>query len=305
MEGLNMYNFNNPSNYIYNNIDIDVDRLVSLGFRPEEVQTLQYIIYNGGKVTNQSLVKYGIPYKEAKRLKYMHDICVGKVSIENKNDLCKHLRKLFCDVRRIGIQDLAVSKVSKVPRKAVIAGIKDETFKIYNSKNYDIKDRMYDVVDVTGKRIVIETDRKPVLKYKQPKFVEGVIEIKELKDDGNVVVSVDKEYIKLVNRFIIVGSLRRPEFHNGMIEIICTEGTKVYVFAQTLGTKEKVSYNMGTQRVYEYGFNKDEIDSKLTSVGIMIYKKLCGVYASKIPANQDFRLLNLEEDDKEDIEIEE
>jgi len=101
-----------------------------------------------------------------------------------------------------------------------------------------------------------------------------------------------------------VASLRRPEFHHGMIEMVCIEGTKVYVYAQTLGTRDVVGHNMGTQRVYDYGFQKSEIQPKLIKVGSEVYNQLCGVYTVMHPANQDFRPLTLEvDDDDEGIEI--
>lgn len=305
----NVVNSNvNVSNGIYtaqNQFDFDEKRLKSLGFNDTEIQTLSYIIMNGGKVTLGSLNKYGLPYEESKRLKYMYDICIGKVIIDSVDDLCKHLRKMYGNRRRIGIGDLAVSKISKVPRKAVIAGIVDSTFGIYNSKQYEGTDKMYDVINVTNTRIHILTNRKPILKYKQPKSIEGVIEILSIKDDGKLEVAINKRYIKLVNRFMIVASLRKPEYHNGLIEIVCIEGTKVYVYAQSMGTKENVSYSMGTQRVYAYGFFPSEINNKLKSVGSEIYKQICGVYAVVEPANQDFRVLTIEENEEDDdIEIE-
>lgn len=288
-----------------NQFDLDPIKLQSLGFTQEEIQTLQNIVYCGGKTSIQALTQYGLSYEQAKRLRYMYDVCIGKVMIESTDDLCKHLKKMFGGSRKIGIQDLAVSKVKAVPRKAVVAGISDRTFGIYNSSQYPVMERMYDVVDVTTTRIHVETDRKPVLKYKQDKFIDGVVEIKEVKQNGKLTVAFDKKYCKLLNRFIVVASLRRPEYHLGLLEIICIEGTKVYVYAQTIGVKDTVSYNMSTQRVYAYGFYPNEIQGKLKAVGAGLYKQLCGVYANSIPANQDFRMLTIEEEkDEDDIELE-
>lgn len=285
--------------------DFDPAKLIALGFNQAEVQTLQYIIVNGGKLSTNALTLYGIPYEQARKIRYMYDICMGKVQVESTNDLSKHMKKMFGNTRKIGIQDLAVSKINKVPRKAIVAGITDRAFALYNSKQYPMYERLYDVINVTGSRIFIETTRRPVLKFKQAKVVEGVIEIVETKIGGKTIVAFDKKYCKLCNRFIVVASLRKPEFHHGMIEVICIEGTKVYVYAQTLGTKENVSYNLGTQRVYDYGFFPNEIDIKLKSSGAELYRHLCGVYATVYPANQDFRILTIEEEeDKDDIGIE-
>ena len=287
-----------------NQFDLDHQKLTMLGFNSGEIQTLELIVNNGGKVSTNALTMYGLSYDQARRLRYMYDICIGKVVIESTEDLCKHLRKMFGGHRRIGIQDLAVSKINKVPRKAVVAGIKDETFCIYNSANYPILERLYDVVNVTSTRITIETDRKPVLKFKQPKYVEGVVEIKEAKPNGKALVAFDKKYCKLCNRYIIVAGLRRPEYHLGMAEIICIEGTKVYVYASNMGTKESVSYSMMTQRVYDYGVFPNQIGNKLKAVASELYKQLCGVYAEIIQSNQDYSIIPFEDLEEDDIEIE-
>lgn len=274
----------------YTQLNIDPVMLQSLGFTPEEISTFQYIVSTGGSISRASLMNCGLPYELASRIKYMYDIVTGRVSIESTDDLARHLRKMFGSHRRIGITDLALSKIKKVPRKAVIAGIKDEVFSIYNSNRYKPEERMYDVVDVTSERIFIETTRKPVLKYGQPKKIDGVIEIVEVKPDKKVVVAVNKKYARLCNRFVIVGSLRRPEFHHGLVEIICIEGTRVFIFAQSIGTKEAVRYS-NTQRVYDYGFLPNEIQPKLIKVASELYPTVCGVYAASYPPNSDYSVI--------------
>lgn len=224
-------------------LEFNKDSMISLGFTKEEIDILEFSVVNQGKVTVNSLVNMGLDYENAKRIKYMWDIIKGTVPLENTEDLVKHLRKMWGNKRRLSISDLLLSKVSKVPRKAVVAGIKDEKFKILNSNNYDVEDRLYDVVSISGSRITIKTDRKPVLKYGESLNIEGVLEVKEILQDKNIIVAIDKKYAKVCNRFIIVGSLRRPEFHHGLVEIICIEGTRVYIFAQTMGTKEYVKYS--------------------------------------------------------------
>ncbi len=284
-------------------VNVDKQMLMGLGFSEFEINTLQNILINGGRTSINSIVGLGLTYEDARRIKYMHDICIGKVVIENTDDLIKHLRRIYRG-HRIGIGDLAVSRISRVNRKAVVAGITDPTFKIYNSKQYKLYDKMYDVVSVTGRRILVETNRKPVLKFKQPKFIEGILEITEVKENGNIIVAFDKRYCKLCNRFIVVGALRKPEFHHGLIEIICVDGTKVYVFAKTLGTRETVSYNMGTQRVYDYGYFAKDIKEKINMAGNMMYRQLGGVHAEIYPANQDYRPLTIEEvEDTDEIVI--
>jgi len=312
---------------VYNHFEIDTDKLASLGFTVEEIQTLQYVISTGGKITPSALVSYGLDYETARRIKYMYDIAVGRVSIVSVNDLCKHLRKLFGAHGRIGIQHLALSKVKKVPRLAVIGGMPKGPYEIYNSKNYTLHERVYNVQGISNNRVLIKTKRKPVLPYgsekkvyyvrdletnrvqyyykkdeispivkKDSRYKDGVaLEIKELLPDKQVIISVDKNYCRLINRYIIVASLKRPEFHCGMVEIVCIEGTKVYVYCSVMGKGETVSYRGGTQRVYDHGFIPGEIQPKLMKAAEELYKTLCGVFAVNIPANQDFHIIDSEQ----------
>lgn len=285
--------------------NLDPVMLQSLGFTPDEIQALEFIVMNEGKATTNTMVQYyGIPYEQAQKLRYMYDICTGKVIINSEDDLSKHLRKMFGKHRRIGIADLATSSIGEVPRTALVAGIPADTpFAIWNSKQYPIMERMYSVVDVSGQNVIIETTRKPVLKYKESKSIEGILEIKELKKDGKVVVAINRQYCRLCNRFVIVASLRRPEFHHGLVEIICMEGTKVYVFADTMAAKKYSRYGNNTQRVYDYGFYPFEIQSKLMASASKVYQSLCGVYAMPYAANSDFIIIPPDDTDKEEDDI--
>ena len=86
------------------------------------------------------------------------------------------------------------------------------------------------------------------------------------------------------------------------MEIICIEGSKIYVFAKDLGTKENVSYNMGTQRVYDYGYMPNEIQNKLMASASELYKQFIGVYATVIPGNKDFLVITPEINENDDMD---
>lgn len=291
--------YNGMGVYTYNNqFDLDPIMLRYLGFSDEEIAVLSNIVASGGKTTVNYMVNcYGIPYEQAKKLKYMYDICTGKVIINSEDDLSKHLRKMFGRHQRIGIQNLSSRFIDEIPRTALIAGIpKDSPFAIWNSINYPPFERMYTVINATASNVTIETNRIPVLRYKQDKFIDGVLKIVDGPKDGILQVEINKEYCKLCNRFVIVASLRKPEFHHGMVEIICIEGTKVYVFADTISSKKYLRYGNNSQRVYDYGFFPTEIRSKLMASASKIYKSLCGVYANLIAANSDFVIYNRDDD---------
>lgn len=309
-----MYNdFNGDGFYGYNNMstqgagmytpgtqfNFDPIMLQSLGFDQNMINVLQFIIMNDGKVTPMSLSQYGIPYEQARDIKYMYDIVTGRVVINSEVDLIKHLKRMFGKDKKIGINDLALSRITEVPRMAVVAGINVKPFTIYNSKQYPPTDRLYKVVDVSSTRITVETTRKPKLEWKADKKIEGLLEIKEVK--GKVVtIAFDKRVCKLCNRFIIVASLKRPEFHHGLAEIICLEGTKVYVYAQTLKPKDTIKYNYGTQRVYDFGYLRPEINQKLTNAAANLYPIVCGVVGNRYPANMDFITVPIDEPKEEE-----
>lgn len=301
MYGQDMYNQGGTQ------FDFDPIKLRQLGFRQDEISALQYIVLNNGKVTTQMMTQYyRMGYEQAQKIKYMYDICTGRVMITTEEDLAKHFKKMFGKHRRIGIADLEVSRINDIPRTAVVAGIPSDTpFAIWNSKQYKPQDRLYKVADVSGQNVVIETNRIPVLKYKQSREIEGVLKILDVPKNGKILVSINKNYCRLCNRFVIVGSLRRPEFHLGLMEIICIEGTKVYIFADLVGAKKYSRYGNTTQRIYDFGFFPNQIDQKLTICAKRIYAGLNGVYANKVPANMAFELIpkEIKEEDDEDSDI--
>ena len=274
-----------------NQINIDVNRLQQLGFSQREIQQLQYVYGNGGKFTPSALQSYGYTYEQAKRLSYMYNICCGKVQINSKEEMIRHLKRVFGSNYKISIQDLAVSNVTDVPRLALVANIVDEPYNIWNSSNYKGKDMFYKVIDVSGQKITIETSKKPRLEWKQAKIVPGVLEIKGVRNNGNAVVVFDKKYCRLCNRFIIVASLRNPEFHHGKYEMVCFEGTKVYVYAVNMGTRENLKYKGGTQRVYAYGLLPSDIKPKLDNVTKYLYSYLHGVSVGYEDGNETYEVL--------------
>lgn len=291
-------------NAIYNQdaqLNFDIAKLTSLGFEPVEIEALQMVIATAGKVSPSILSQMGFNYEQSARLRYLYNMVTGRVEIVSTKDLSDHFRKMFGKHRKIGMPDLAISRISEVPRVAVVGGLVPP-FDVFNSKNYPLAERTYKVTNVSGSRIFIKTNRRPVLKYKQSKKIDGMVEITEVAND-HIIVAIDKKYAKLCNRFIVVGSTKRPETHHGLVEIICIEGTKIYVYAQSLGTADRINYREGTQRVYEYGFIASEIRPKLIAVAQEMYQRVIGVYAEEYPSNQDFQVLLPEE--AQDVDEEE
>lgn len=279
----------------YSTYNLDRNLMLNLGFEAVEVDDVIYIITHLGNLTTQALQNMGYDYERIKRMKYMADIMSGKVGVSTKQDMQKHLKRMFGGHRRIGINDLMVSKISEVPKLAVIANIKGP-FSVYNSCNMKrFEEKVYEVENVSSSRITVRTNRKPVLKYGEPKKVNGIYEfLDEKARDGRNLVAFGKDYIRLINRYIIVATLRRPEFYLSMLEIIAKDGTMVYVFAQNLEGRKNVSYKGGTQRIYDWGFNPGEIKNKVMAVGQNVYNTVNGVLCEFIPANCDYTLYGSE-----------
>ena len=82
-----------------------------------------------------------------------------------------------------------------MPRKAVVAGIKDEVFSIYNSNSTSLKKECMMWLMLRASEF-IKTMRKPVLKYGQQKKLM-VYRDNRGKPDKKVVVAVNKKYARL------------------------------------------------------------------------------------------------------------
>lgn len=306
-------------------VDTNRDYLLRLRFRVEELEVLKSIIIDYGKVTSSVLASLGFSYKDAKRLQYLHDIVIRKIMIDtgNAEAVSIHFKRMYGENDRIGIRHLPLSKFSTVPRLAVIAGIPEGSYSIYNSGNVgrgQEEVRMYPVIGVTDKKIIIQTRRKPVLAYGSEKklyFIKNkenericytedrhkisrelrgsgkaeigtVLEIKKLTEDKKVVVAVDKKYTRMVNRYVIVASFREPEFHLGLCKLVAFEGSKIYVYGEVMKESENVQYNRTTQRVYDFGFEKGQIQAKLERTAKELYTYLKGVYYEFLPATMEY-----------------
>lgn len=286
--------------------------LYELGFSKGELDTLQHIVNSGQNVTMQKLQQFGLQYEYAQRIKYLNDIAIGKVIIDTKHDLVKHFKKMFGRHSKIGIDSLYINDedgkkkvIDRVPRWALIGGIKDEVYSVLNSKQYQPTDRLYRVVECNANRIVIETDKKLLIKYGYPKKIKGVLEILGRDSKTNkVLISLDRKHCKMCNRYIIVASLKRPETHHGMVEVLCMDGTLVYVYAKNLGIGVSVGHQGGASRVLDFGCMPGDIQPKLVKVAGEIYKNVRGVKHYMHAANSEFTLTYTEVKENE-ISIEE
>lgn len=272
--------------------NMNVNYMKSIGFTDAEINCLKSVINIEKQLTPSYIVSLGYTYEQAQRIVYLYKICTGKVTIQNTDDLSKHLKKMFGQNYRINIGDLAISTVTQIPRVAVVAGLKQEPYSFYNSTNYKGIHMLYSVEKVSSKEITIVTKHKPQIKRGTPLKVPGMIDIKGVDKNGLVHIAFDKTYSRLCNRFIIVTSTRIPERHHGMREIICYEGTHIYVYAATMGVKEKVSYYNQKQRIYDFGFFDNQILPKLNMQTQILNVNLKGMATKEYPPTAQYRLVD-------------
>lgn len=306
---LNSYNKNlqlmESNKEIATLVNSNISILKYLKFNQTEIDfLLNYVSYFGSPnsysaiMSNCNKINLNIARNEAYIIKYMYELATENIKISNFNDLSLHYRKIY-KLRNstlanykssLGMQDLLTSTVNKVPRKIVIGNIpSDSPFHVYNTRE---SKRVYLVDSISpGGNIVFSTNLKPVLKFKESRELDGVIKIVESQSEsknGFISLSVNKDYYRLSNRLITVASFRRPEFHYGLYNIICLDGTKVYIFNQLMGKGEQPSYKNGTQRVYAYAYSMNKGTLKLKAMANKIYTKLRGVYAVYEKANVDY-----------------
>lgn len=298
-----MNNYNGMGIYTANTqFDIDEGRLRELKFTDKEIEMLKYVVSCFGKVSVNDLISRGVNERVAKHIKYAYDICSGRVTIDDKFTLKNHLRKMFSSTYKISASDLEPSSVKDINRKCVIMGL-NEPWSIWNSNKFKGYEMLYTVTAIGSENIQFITSRIPVLKYKESKEISGVLKI-EKNDNGKLLVSINRKYAKLCNRFIVTASLRKPEKYLFLVEIICIEGTSVYVYATDIGGKKKSVRSTNSNRIYDFGVFENEIEQKTMRVASNIYKRMCGVVANKEMGTYDYEQLVDNNSDSYDEEIE-
>lgn len=284
-----------------------MDRLLKLGFSQQEINFLTNLLNYGQRPTSKTLASYGLNYEQAKRIQYMYGIWLGKTTIKNGDELAKHLKKMNTSGRKITINDLKFSDLQEIPRVACINGIKDENFDIYNTKRYKGYNGLYNnVLGVSSNNINIRTTRKPQLPYGKRGVPEVISIINYNKDSKEVDLAVNKRFIRLCNRYVITASTKRPTYHLGMYEIVCGEGTKIYVYAQNIGTKELHNCNTTNNRIYDFGIKKEEIKDKIVRQSKDIAQTFGGNVVNYYQGTETFNILNkVEIEPKEELYDEE
>lgn len=270
-----------------------LNNMLNMGYSEKEARKVINVLYQCSKCTGAVLQKYyGYNAAQAKRIEYMSKIYTGKTQVETNDQLIKHFKTMTNNAHKLTVSDLATSKITTVPRFAVIQHITHEPYTIWNSNNYKGMQRLYRVYDVRGKSIIIETKRYPRLEFGAKKEIPGVLKILGKTAEGTVRVSFDEKYCKLTNRFMIVASTKNPEKHFGKYTILTADGNRVYVYAADMGTRETPKYQMGSQRIYDFGIFGKQIPSKLQSVASDLYKSVNGYSAQLSKPTAEYHTLS-------------
>lgn len=279
--GLGVYTANSQ-------FEINEEQLRKLKFTEFEIATLKNIAMANGKVNVGQLVASGVPERQARHIKYAYDICCGLVTVDDTFALKRHLKKMFSTVYKITINDLPPSTVKEIPRKCVVAGL-GKPWNVWNSP----KGSMQPVKEIGSENIQIVTKERPILKYKSSKEEDGVAKI--LKEGtSSLLVSINRKYCRLCNRFIVTASVRKPQNYLYLTEIVCIDGTSIYVYAYEIGYTAKAISTAGAQRVYDHGILSSEIKPKVMSTASVIYKKVCGVTSIIEEGNTGYKLIEPE-----------
>lgn len=279
--------------------DFNRKRLTGLGFTVVDIRECEMLFNRGAKFTPSFLQNMcGYDYDTAKRLKYLYDIAQGKITIDTDDELVKHLKKMFKNKRRVTIFDLPKSDITEVPKLCAIGEVTAPMFKCYNSALYPPNKRFYRVVAASKTRVIISTKRRPEIKFRGPREVEGVAKVvtppENVIPNAPIEVSFDPKYVRLCNRYIVLASTARPELHLGGYEIIVVDGSKVYVYARIVPADKDLKYKAAKERVLDKGIYPGEIAKRVENAARLVHKRLAGVKANKMEATSEFDLFKVE-----------
>lgn len=287
--GNNIYNgYENQAEGLYHQGGIDYSsppdfnykRLMGLGFSKIEIDTCQRLFMQGAVFTPTSLQNvWGYNYETATKLKYLYDIAQGKIEVNTDDELCKHLKKMFGNKRKVSIADLPPSNITEVSKLCLVEDVTDPKFYCLNSGLYPLTDRFYRVLQSTSTKTVIRTQRRPEIKFRDSKETDGVAKIlSESPDqDGYIEIEFNPKYTKMCNRYIILASPKCPEFHLGCYELIVVDGSRMYVFGRTLPYNWDLKYKATQERILDCGIIPNEIQPRLERAALLVHKRLMGV----------------------------
>ena len=293
--GVNKFDFNTIGISLHNLYGIDVNTQVNL------VGFVMYLIKVKRTQANKELSVALNKVRSAKEFdsydaELLHSV---DVLVRHYNYIYKHF-----GVGRNKISNRELFKpvnMNRLNKLVMVDGIKDKLFSIYNSSRYmDLKDKCYVMVDNNGTNTTIKTNRMPVVPYGVKPKVDGVGEVRtininsyndagELQTESTRVVAINNKYVRMLNRFAIFVSTRKPGSHCGMVEIICAGGTRIYVYADIFNDRDMINKSETGARVYDYGYFEKDLLTKLAKVYNGVNRQYGGIMYVRFKPIEHFK----------------
>ena len=281
-----------------------MEKLAVLGFTQPEVNIAMTIARNeNGTIPSVAKVQryFNLDNKQAERVRYLYTIIIGKVIInidniktmEDLKGIAHHFRKINgSNLRQISISDLKSSNIAEVPRLAIVLGIEDNVYGVLNSKSSKDKHRYFSVIRIGQTNIEVRTTKQLVLKYRNDKRyeLEGVVRVLGKDTKGRTLLSINKDYCRLCNRYVIVASLRMPREHLGAVALISKGGDIIYVYAKTIYGNRTMA-KTPTERVYDFGILGGEIKPRIMRVAKEAFRKFSCAYSKYFPPVEDYSMM--------------
>lgn len=274
----------------------DREKLGRLGFTEGDISTLQMLVQqNRNRMpTRDKLRQMGYNENQSVMFRYMYNISIGRIEIDTREAMAKHLRKLWRGPR-IGLNHLPYSTVSELNRYCLVAHL-PKPYDSLNSNRYyqfgGLKEGMYKVDKIAGGRTYITTPRRPVLTRNDSQDIPGVIRVESVnRRDDTITYSIDNKYVRICNRFVIAASLRRPLDHLGLSSILCMDGTTIYVMALPVKSGAGKTYYSQSQRVYAYGVDKEMLLPTLHDISVKMFNYFKAFMMEQEHGNIDYEQL--------------
>lgn len=271
----------------------------ALGFNRIEFLTAVNIAqaYGGLRSPSVPLLQQmlNIDYQGATRIRYLIEIVIGRreVNIADLRDIddikriAKHFRKINPGMRQLGITMLSPTRVTYIPKLAVIGGIKDPDFQVFNSRSASNIDDYY-LLERTGQEESMLRVKKKA-KTSKKEDADKIISIHGIDMHGATLLEVKNHNMRVCNRYAIIASIRQPMNHNGMYAMVTMSGDIVYIYAKTIDGNRKLNRNYA-ERVYDFGVIPCDLNKKLEAVAREAYSGLGCMCAKYIEPVEGFEL---------------
>ncbi|MBR1454964.1 MAG: hypothetical protein IJ593_10050 [Lachnospiraceae bacterium] len=310
-------NYKGPKENYY--FEMDEGLLSSLGFTVDEINILRDAVNFYGLISVQKLSQPPFLLQDmqmVQRIMYAYNICMGKkvVDTTEPHSIAAHFKKmaqLYNVYPSFDALKLKKRQFNLIPRTAVIAGIPQGNFFVLNSNLYNKMDATYRVEKIAKEWVTIYSERKMAVGYSDrlndsyenrewgiPDVLK-VLEVGDFAEDRPWKLMLHKKYCRLCNRFMIIVTSKKisPETleHNGGYTVITNEGQIITIYAKTTdfdsygNPRESIPNSNNNTAIIDYGFYKEEVQSKLDKALNELQKNWTTVYVNKLANAIEFK----------------